>query len=98
VEVLQIRNGRDYERALKREKTLSLLNFIGNTPLIQIHKLAKHLRAVKIFAKTEPIHSGVVVTIFPDGRDRYFSAGYCDEVQKGSRLNIIANAFTPLKD
>jgi len=58
VEVLQIRNGRDYEKGLKREKPLSLLNFIGNTPLIQIHKMARYLRGVQIFAKAEWLNPG----------------------------------------
>ena len=58
MEVLQIRNGRDYEKGLKREKPLSLLNFIGNTPLIQIHKMARYLRGVQIFAKAEWLNPG----------------------------------------
>ena len=58
MEVLQIRNGRDYEKGLKREKPLSLLNFIGNTPLIQIQKLARHLKGVQIFAKAEWLNPG----------------------------------------
>jgi len=58
VEVLQIRNGRDYEKGLKREKPLSLLNFIGNTPLIKIQKMARYLRGVQIFAKAEWLNPG----------------------------------------
>jgi cysteine synthase B len=58
VQVLQIRNGRDYEKGLKRDKPVSLLSFIGNTPLIQIHKLARHLEGVQIFAKAEWLNPG----------------------------------------
>jgi len=58
VEVLPIRNNRDYEKGLKRERPLSLLNFIGNTPLIQIHKMARNLRGVQIFAKAEWLNPG----------------------------------------
>ena len=58
MEVLPIRNNRDYEKGLKRERPLSLLNFIGNTPLIQIHKMARNLRGVQIFAKAEWLNPG----------------------------------------
>ena len=37
---------------------MSLLTFIGNTPLIQIHKMTRHLRDVQIFAKAEWLNPG----------------------------------------
>jgi len=58
VEVLQIRDQGDYNKGLKKERPLSLLNFIGNTPLIQIHKLTRHLKGVQIFAKAEWLNPG----------------------------------------
>ncbi len=58
MEAVQIRDFRHYQKSLKRESPLSLLTFIGNTPLIQIHKMARHLRDVKIFAKPEWLNPG----------------------------------------
>jgi len=58
VEAVQIRDFRHYQKSLKREIPLSLLTFIGNTPLIQIHKMARHLRDVQIFAKAEWLNPG----------------------------------------
>jgi S-sulfo-L-cysteine synthase (O-acetyl-L-serine-dependent) len=58
VEAVQIRDFRHYQKSLKRESPLSLLTFIGNTPLIQIHKMARHLRDVQIFTKAEWLNPG----------------------------------------
>jgi len=58
VEAVQIRDFRHYQKSLKREIPLSLLTFIGNTPLIQIHKMTRHLRDVQIFAKAEWLNPG----------------------------------------
>jgi len=58
VEVLQIRDELDYRRKLKEEKRFSLLSFIGNTPLIQIRRMTRHLRRIQIFAKAEWFNPG----------------------------------------
>jgi len=58
VEAVQIRDFRHYQKGLKRESPLSLLTFIGNTPLIQIHKMARHLKRVQIFVKAEWLNPG----------------------------------------
>jgi cysteine synthase B len=44
--------------SLKKEKPFSLLSSIGNTPLIQIRRMMKHLRGVQIFAKAEWLNPG----------------------------------------
>jgi cysteine synthase B len=49
---------RDYEKSLTDEKPLSLLSSVGNTPLIQIHKMARHVRGVQIWAKAEWLNPG----------------------------------------
>jgi cysteine synthase B len=48
----------DSWREIKKEKSFSLLSFIGNTPLIQIQKMARDLRGVQIFAKAEWLNPG----------------------------------------
>ena len=48
----------DSRRGFARETPLSLLMSIGNTPLIQIHRMARHLKRVKIFAKAEWLNPG----------------------------------------
>jgi hypothetical protein len=56
VKVLQIRQVRQefYSGSgLREESAPSLLTSIGNTPLIQIHRMARHLKGVQIFAKAE---------------------------------------------
>lgn len=58
VEVPQIRDELDYRRKLKEEKRFSLLSFIGNTPLIQIRRMTRHLRRIQIFAKAEWLNPG----------------------------------------
>jgi cysteine synthase B len=58
VEVLQIRDELDYRKDLIEENSTSLLSFIGNTPLIQIHRMIKHLKRVQIFAKAEWFNPG----------------------------------------
>ena len=94
--VLHIRQHREepgFWQEIGRENPFSLLNFIGNTPLIEIHEMTRRLKGAQIFAKAaellvgpssgaalwaslrlaESTESGVVVTILPDGGDRYFS-------------------------
>jgi cysteine synthase B len=58
VEALRIRDELDSWRELKKEKPFSLLSSIGNTPLIQIRRMMKHLRGVQIFAKAEWLNPG----------------------------------------
>ena len=58
MEVLHIGDKRDYEEGLTNERPVSLLTFIGNTPLIQIQKMARHLRGVQVFAKAEWLNPG----------------------------------------
>ncbi len=58
MEVLQIREALEDSRGIKREDPYSLLASIGNTPLIKIRHLTKHLRGVRIFAKAEWLNPG----------------------------------------
>ncbi len=58
MEALQIRDELESRRELKKEWPLSLLTSIGNTPLIQVLQLTKHLRGVQIFAKAEWLNPG----------------------------------------
>jgi len=57
VEVLQTRHDVDF-RSLRRERPLSFLDFIGNTPLTQIRRMARHLRGAQVFAKAEWLNPG----------------------------------------
>jgi S-sulfo-L-cysteine synthase (O-acetyl-L-serine-dependent) len=58
VEVLQIRNVFQDRKEMRRANPDSLLPFIGNTPLIQISRMTKHLKGVQIFAKAEWLNPG----------------------------------------
>jgi cysteine synthase B len=58
MEALQIRDELESRRELKKEWPCSLLTSIGNTPLIQIRQVTKHLRGVQIFAKAEWLNPG----------------------------------------
>jgi cysteine synthase B len=58
VEGLRIRDELDSWREFKKEKPFFLLSSIGNTPLIQIRRMMKHLRGVQIFAKAEWLNPG----------------------------------------
>ncbi len=53
-----MRDELDSWREFKKEKPFSLLSSIGNTPLIQIRRMMKHLRGVQIFAKAEWLNPG----------------------------------------
>jgi cysteine synthase B len=48
----------DSRREMRKAKPSSLLSIIGNTPLIQVHKMARHLKGVQIFAKAEWLNPG----------------------------------------
>lgn len=58
MEALQIRDELNIQKEFKKESSFSLLSSIGNTPLIRIRQLAKHLRGVQIFAKAEWLNPG----------------------------------------
>ncbi len=58
MEALQKVEALDPRREMRKERSFSLLNSIGNTPLIQIHKMARHLKRVQIFAKAEWLNPG----------------------------------------
>jgi cysteine synthase B len=58
MEVLRIRDVLEAGEGLRRANPNSLLAFIGNTPLIQIRRMIKHLKRVQIFAKAEWLNPG----------------------------------------
>ncbi len=58
MEVLRIRDVLEVGRDLRRANPSSLLTSIGNTPLIQIRRVTRHLRGVQIFAKAEWLNPG----------------------------------------
>lgn len=58
MEALNLRVGFDSRKAMKKERSLSLLTSIGNTPLVQIQQMTKRLRGVQIFAKAEWLNPG----------------------------------------
>ena len=58
LEVLQIRDELEEQKGLRRKNPFSLLASIGNTPLIQIRQMTKHIKRVEVFAKAEWINPG----------------------------------------
>ena len=59
--VLHIRQQREepgFWQEIGRENPFSLLNFIGDTPLIEIHEMTRRLKGVRIFAKAEWLNPG----------------------------------------
>ncbi len=58
MEVLRIRDELEERKGLRRKSPSSLLASIGNTPLIQIRRMTKHLKGVEVFAKAEWINPG----------------------------------------
>jgi cysteine synthase B len=58
MEALQIRDVLKDQRDIRRANPNSLLTFIGNTPLIQICRMTKHVRSGQIFAKAEWLNPG----------------------------------------
>jgi cysteine synthase B len=58
VEALQIRDVLQDRKDMRRADPDSLLTFIGNTPLIQISRMNKHLKGVQILAKAEWLNPG----------------------------------------
>jgi cysteine synthase B len=55
---IQIRDQLAYREELDQERPFSLLRAIGNTPLIEIHAMTRHLREVRVFAKAEWLNPG----------------------------------------
>jgi cysteine synthase B len=58
VEVLQISEVSQDRKDVKRASPSSLLAFIGNTPLIQICRMTRHLKGVQVLAKAEWLNPG----------------------------------------
>ncbi len=58
LQIRQVRDELDPRKGFRKERVSSILNFIGNTPLIQIHKMGRHLKGVQIFAKAEWLNPG----------------------------------------
>jgi len=58
MEAMPVRHGIDLSWSPSRKDDHSLLTLIGNTPLIQIRQMAKHLRGVRIFVKAEWLNPG----------------------------------------
>jgi len=58
MEALRIRDVLEDREVFKRADPHSLLTFIGNTPLIQIRQMTRHLKRVQIFAKAEWLNPG----------------------------------------
>jgi len=58
MEALRVRHDIDSSWFPSRKEDHSLLTMIGNTPLIQIRKMAEHLKGVQIFAKVEWLNPG----------------------------------------
>src|SRR3990172_12947311 len=58
MEAIRLRNEFEIEESLRRVSPHSLLNSIGNTPLIELHEMTKHLEKVRIFAKAEWLNPG----------------------------------------
>ncbi len=58
MEVRSFYEQREFPKEEREGKSLSLLSYIGNTPLIQIHQLARSRTGVQIFAKAEWLNPG----------------------------------------
>ena len=58
MEVLRIRDVLEHRKGLRRENPHPLLASIGNTPLIPIRHMTRHLKGIQIFAKAEWLNPG----------------------------------------
>jgi cysteine synthase B len=58
MKVVQIKNELAYREGLRKDEPDSLSAFVGNTPLIHIRQITKHLRRVQVFAKAEWLNPG----------------------------------------
>lgn len=58
MEVWSLHEQGTFQKRIREQKAFSLLSYIGNTPLIQIRRLANSCREVQIFAKAEWLNPG----------------------------------------
>lgn len=58
MEFIQVREPVESRKKWRKEEPFSLLTSIGNTPLVKIQRLTKHLKGVQIFAKAEWLNPG----------------------------------------
>ena len=58
MEAIRLRNELEIQESQRRVGSYSLLNSIGNTPLVELHEMTKHLKKVRIFAKAEWLNPG----------------------------------------
>jgi len=58
MEAIRLRNELEVQDSLGKVGPHSLLNSIGNTPLIELYEMTKHLKKVRIFAKAEWLNPG----------------------------------------
>ncbi len=58
MEALQLRDEVKFRKEVRKEEPFSLICSIGNTPLVQIQQMAKHLQRIQIFAKAEWLNPG----------------------------------------
>jgi cysteine synthase B len=58
MEAIRSRDEMRVQESLRRVGPYSLLNSVGNTPLIELREMTKHLKKVKIFAKAEWLNPG----------------------------------------
>ena len=58
MEAIRLRNELEIQESVRKAGSYSLLNSIGNTPLIELREMTKHLKKVRIFAKAEWLNPG----------------------------------------
>lgn len=58
MEVWSVHEQRESQKEIMEQRSFSLLSYIGNTPLIQIRQLTKHLPRIQLFAKAEWLNPG----------------------------------------
>jgi cysteine synthase B len=58
MEFIQVGEPVESQKKWRKEESFSLLTSIGNTPLVKIQRLTKHLKGVQIFAKAEWLNPG----------------------------------------
>jgi cysteine synthase B len=58
MEAIRLRNELEVQDSLGKVGPHSLLNAIGNTPLIELYEMTKHLKKVRILAKAEWLNPG----------------------------------------
>lgn len=58
MEALRATLGTDTWKRFESEISFSLISFVGNTPLVEIRRLTRHLKNIQIFAKAEWLNPG----------------------------------------